>query len=337
MAKIMSFSEAEKQTIRFIINQQLDFHHVTGFLRDVTLSRAVPCTLKDLINLAIDDSGSGIADEIVKNGTAVNLACLFKCEEFELKSYNFIEPLLKLTCPDAEAKRTVVSEYLCTCDEVKMDLLGRENNDVIDWVMSRVPQPEQLSGHSYKIVESSEALFTYEPSLALVQHTSTVVSSALRHIIQPTDDVSTESVITVVESVESAPSTKRNPIESLKSWLKGKSAQMSSTVVPTASDTELDENRNQPERPKKSVCFQSPVVQNRPLLIDEVSPSVDGNRKSLEILTNEKLELLQHYLSNGRMRFFIPNRDQPAKGEKYLEAIVFINFLLDTFELTRSG
>lgn len=127
---------------------------------------------------------------------------------------------------------------------------------------------------------------------------------------------------------------------------------MSSTVVPTASDTELDENRNQPERPKKSVCFQSPVVQNRPLLIDEVSPSVDGNRKSLEILTNEKsvwlqrlllkqffsrLELLQHYLSNGRMRFFIPNRDQPAKGEKYLEAIVFINFLLDTFELTRSG
>ena len=53
-----------------------------------------------------------------------------------------------------------------------MDLLGRENNDVIDWVMSRVPQPEQLSGHSYKIVESSEALFTYEPSLALVQHVS---------------------------------------------------------------------------------------------------------------------------------------------------------------------
>ena len=123
---------------------------------------------------------------------------------------------------------------------------------------------------------------------------------------------------------------------------------MSSTVVPTASDTDHDENRNQPEKLKKSVCFQSPVVQNRPLLIDDVSPSVDGNRKNLEILTNEKsvwrqlgslttsiifrLELLQHYLSNGRMRFFIPSRDQPAKGEKYLEAIVFINFLLDSFE-----
>ena len=71
--------------------------------------------------------------------------------------------------PDAEAKKKVVTEYLCTFGEVKMDLLGRENDDVIDWVLSCVPQPEQLSGHSYKIVESSEALFTYEPSLAMAQ------------------------------------------------------------------------------------------------------------------------------------------------------------------------
>ena len=37
------------------------------------------------------------------------------------------------------------------------------------------------------------------------------------------------------------------------------------------------------------------------------------------------------------MRFFIPSPDQPAKGEKYLEAIVFINFLLDSFERARKS
>ena len=82
--QMMSLSEAEKQTIRFIINQQLDFHHVIGFLRDATLSRGEPCTVKDLINSTIDDSGLGIVDEIIKNGTSANLACLFKCDEVDV-------------------------------------------------------------------------------------------------------------------------------------------------------------------------------------------------------------------------------------------------------------
>ena len=62
---------------------------------------------------------------------------------------------------------------------------------------------EQISGNSYKIVGSNENLFTMDTMvgnmillLVIVKvQTSTVISSALRHIQQPSE-LTTESAIT---------------------------------------------------------------------------------------------------------------------------------------------
>ena len=68
--------------------------------------------------------------------------------------------------PELNEKKIILSNYLSTHD-LNMDLLKVENDAVIDWVLSRDPKGELLSGASYKIVDDDETLFTNDTSLVL--------------------------------------------------------------------------------------------------------------------------------------------------------------------------
>ena len=84
-----------------------------------------------------------------------------------MKSYSMIEIILSdLKVPELNEKKIILSDYLSTHD-LNMDLLKIENDSVIDWVLSRVPRGELLSGASYKIVDDDETLFTNDTSLVL--------------------------------------------------------------------------------------------------------------------------------------------------------------------------
>ena len=74
--------------------------------------------------------------------------------------------LSDLKVPELNEKKIILSDYLSTHD-LNMDLLKIENDSVIDWVLSRVPRGELLSGASYKIVDDDETLFTNDTSLVL--------------------------------------------------------------------------------------------------------------------------------------------------------------------------
>ena len=84
-----------------------------------------------------------------------------------MKSYSMIETILSDSkVPELIEKKLILSNYLSTHD-LNMDLLKVENDTVIDWVLSRVPKGELLSGASYKIVDDDETLFTNDTSLVL--------------------------------------------------------------------------------------------------------------------------------------------------------------------------
>ena len=68
--------------------------------------------------------------------------------------------------PEFNEKKIILSNYLSTHD-LNMDLLKVENDAVIDWVLSRVPKGELLSGASYKIVDDDETLFTNDTSIVM--------------------------------------------------------------------------------------------------------------------------------------------------------------------------
>ena len=68
--------------------------------------------------------------------------------------------------PKLNEKKIILSNYLSTHD-LNMDLLKVENDAVIDWVLSRVPKGELLSGASYKIVDDDETLFTNDTSIVM--------------------------------------------------------------------------------------------------------------------------------------------------------------------------
>ena len=84
-----------------------------------------------------------------------------------MKSYSMIEIILSDSkVPELNEKKIILSNHLSTHD-LNMDLLKIENDSVIDWVLSRVPRGELLSGASYKIVDDDETLFTNDTSLVL--------------------------------------------------------------------------------------------------------------------------------------------------------------------------
>ena len=68
--------------------------------------------------------------------------------------------------PELNEKKIILSNYLSTHD-LNTDLLKVEKDAVIDWVLSRVPKGELLSGASYKIVDDDETLFTNDTSIVL--------------------------------------------------------------------------------------------------------------------------------------------------------------------------
>ena len=68
--------------------------------------------------------------------------------------------------PELNEKKVILSNYLSTHD-LNMDLLKLQNDAVIDWVLSRVPKGEILSGASYKIVEDDETLFTNDTFIVM--------------------------------------------------------------------------------------------------------------------------------------------------------------------------
>ena len=79
-------SEKEKETVRFMISQNLEFVHIKGFLDNI--SRIKSTSFENVLNSSVGLNNEWkLVHEIVRLGTADSLKCLLGLPEVSIFKY----------------------------------------------------------------------------------------------------------------------------------------------------------------------------------------------------------------------------------------------------------